>query len=135
MPFVCDSPPPALPPKKRQSAASPTPVAVVAPMTRGSSLPCNDHRPVRHELCGVCRCNERREDVTVFLCSCRGMSRSSTSGVSPGGAIPTVETLLVCLRAAVWENSASLMNSCPPWSMTAGSALETPAVRRLVRIH
>ncbi|XP_011479849.1 rap guanine nucleotide exchange factor 1 isoform X7 [Oryzias latipes] len=39
------SPPPALPPKKRQSAASPTPVAVVAPMTRGSSLPCNDHRP------------------------------------------------------------------------------------------
>ncbi|KAF6729133.1 Rap guanine nucleotide exchange factor 1 [Oryzias melastigma] len=39
------SPPPALPPKKRQSAPSPTPVAVVAPMTRGSSLPCNDHRP------------------------------------------------------------------------------------------
>uniref|UniRef100_A0A3B3DDL5 Rap guanine nucleotide exchange factor (GEF) 1b n=1 Tax=Oryzias melastigma TaxID=30732 RepID=A0A3B3DDL5_ORYME len=38
-------PPPALPPKKRQSAPSPTPVAVVAPMTRGSSLPCNDHRP------------------------------------------------------------------------------------------
>uniref|UniRef100_A0A3P9LZW5 CRK SH3-binding GNRP n=1 Tax=Oryzias latipes TaxID=8090 RepID=A0A3P9LZW5_ORYLA len=40
-----ENPPPALPPKKRQSAASPTPVAVVAPMTRGSSLPCNDHRP------------------------------------------------------------------------------------------
>ncbi|XP_013862015.1 rap guanine nucleotide exchange factor 1b isoform X4 [Austrofundulus limnaeus] len=38
------SPPPALPPKKRQSAPSPTPVAVVAPMSRGSSLPCNDHR-------------------------------------------------------------------------------------------
>uniref|UniRef100_A0AAX7UQ43 CRK SH3-binding GNRP n=1 Tax=Astatotilapia calliptera TaxID=8154 RepID=A0AAX7UQ43_ASTCA len=33
------SPPPALPPKKRQSAPSPTPVAVVAPMSRGSSLP------------------------------------------------------------------------------------------------
>uniref|UniRef100_A0A3B3DEJ0 CRK SH3-binding GNRP n=1 Tax=Oryzias melastigma TaxID=30732 RepID=A0A3B3DEJ0_ORYME len=40
-----ENPPPALPPKKRQSAPSPTPVAVVAPMTRGSSLPCNDHRP------------------------------------------------------------------------------------------
>uniref|UniRef100_A0A672ICD1 CRK SH3-binding GNRP n=1 Tax=Salarias fasciatus TaxID=181472 RepID=A0A672ICD1_SALFA len=37
-------PPPALPPKKRQSAPSPTPVAVVAPMSRGSSLPCSDHR-------------------------------------------------------------------------------------------
>lgn len=43
---VC-SPPPALPPKKRQSAPSPTPVAVVAPMSRGSSLPCSDHRQVR----------------------------------------------------------------------------------------
>uniref|UniRef100_A0A8C6KVV1 CRK SH3-binding GNRP n=1 Tax=Nothobranchius furzeri TaxID=105023 RepID=A0A8C6KVV1_NOTFU len=41
------SPPPALPPKKRQSAPSPTPVAVVAPMSRGSSLPCSDHR--QHE--------------------------------------------------------------------------------------
>uniref|UniRef100_A0A8C6KTM2 CRK SH3-binding GNRP n=1 Tax=Nothobranchius furzeri TaxID=105023 RepID=A0A8C6KTM2_NOTFU len=40
-------PPPALPPKKRQSAPSPTPVAVVAPMSRGSSLPCSDHR--QHE--------------------------------------------------------------------------------------
>ncbi|KAM6902409.1 rap guanine nucleotide exchange factor 1b [Xenentodon cancila] len=39
-----ENPPPALPPKKRQSAPSPTPVAVVAPMTRGSSLPCSDHR-------------------------------------------------------------------------------------------
>ncbi|XP_047228214.1 rap guanine nucleotide exchange factor 1b isoform X6 [Girardinichthys multiradiatus] len=39
-----ENPPPALPPKKRQSAPSPTPVAVVAPMSRGSSLPCNDHR-------------------------------------------------------------------------------------------
>uniref|UniRef100_A0A7N6ALJ7 CRK SH3-binding GNRP n=1 Tax=Anabas testudineus TaxID=64144 RepID=A0A7N6ALJ7_ANATE len=35
------SPPPALPPKKRQSAPSPTRVAVVAPMSRGSSLPCS----------------------------------------------------------------------------------------------
>ncbi|XP_076742758.1 rap guanine nucleotide exchange factor 1b isoform X4 [Maylandia zebra] len=39
-----ENPPPALPPKKRQSAPSPTPVAVVAPMSRGSSLPCSDHR-------------------------------------------------------------------------------------------
>uniref|UniRef100_A0A673ALV7 CRK SH3-binding GNRP n=1 Tax=Sphaeramia orbicularis TaxID=375764 RepID=A0A673ALV7_9TELE len=31
----------ALPPKKRQSAPSPTRVAVVAPMSRGSSLPCS----------------------------------------------------------------------------------------------
>ncbi|KAL7377411.1 hypothetical protein ABVT39_027202 [Epinephelus coioides] len=38
------SPPPALPPKKRQSAPSPTRVAVVAPMSRGSSLPCSVHR-------------------------------------------------------------------------------------------
>ncbi|XP_034048984.1 rap guanine nucleotide exchange factor 1b isoform X9 [Thalassophryne amazonica] len=38
------SPPPALPPKKRQSAPSPTRVAVVAPMSRGSSLPCTVHR-------------------------------------------------------------------------------------------
>uniref|UniRef100_A0A673WI51 CRK SH3-binding GNRP n=1 Tax=Salmo trutta TaxID=8032 RepID=A0A673WI51_SALTR len=36
-----DAPPPALPPKKRQSASSPTRVAVVAPMSRGSSLPCS----------------------------------------------------------------------------------------------
>uniref|UniRef100_A0A673W9A7 CRK SH3-binding GNRP n=1 Tax=Salmo trutta TaxID=8032 RepID=A0A673W9A7_SALTR len=39
-----DAPPPALPPKKRQSASSPTRVAVVAPMSRGSSLPCSVHR-------------------------------------------------------------------------------------------
>ena len=45
-----DSPPPALPPKKRQSAPSPTPVAVVAPMSRGSSLPCSDHRQVKDLL-------------------------------------------------------------------------------------
>ncbi|XP_068191044.1 rap guanine nucleotide exchange factor 1b isoform X11 [Antennarius striatus] len=38
------SPPPALPPKKRQSAPSPPRVAVVAPMSRGSSLPCSVHR-------------------------------------------------------------------------------------------
>lgn len=38
------SPPPALPPKKRQSAPSPTRVAVVPPMSRGSSLPCSVHR-------------------------------------------------------------------------------------------
>uniref|UniRef100_A0A8C7HY01 CRK SH3-binding GNRP n=1 Tax=Oncorhynchus kisutch TaxID=8019 RepID=A0A8C7HY01_ONCKI len=36
-----DAPPPALPPKKRQSASSPTRVAVVATMSRGSSLPCS----------------------------------------------------------------------------------------------
>nr|XP_029503189.1 rap guanine nucleotide exchange factor 1-like isoform X5 [Oncorhynchus nerka] len=39
------SPPPALPPKKRQSASSPTRVAVVATMSRGSSLPCSVHSP------------------------------------------------------------------------------------------
>ncbi|XP_024252794.2 rap guanine nucleotide exchange factor 1 isoform X3 [Oncorhynchus tshawytscha] len=39
-----DTPPPALPPKKRQSAPSPTRVAVVSPMSRGSSLPCSVHR-------------------------------------------------------------------------------------------
>ncbi|KAM4634314.1 rap guanine nucleotide exchange factor 1b isoform 2-T2 [Polymixia lowei] len=43
------SPPPALPPKKRQSAPSPTRVAVVAPMSRGSSLPCSVHRPQDYE--------------------------------------------------------------------------------------
>uniref|UniRef100_A0A673AJ36 CRK SH3-binding GNRP n=1 Tax=Sphaeramia orbicularis TaxID=375764 RepID=A0A673AJ36_9TELE len=43
--YVCvQHPPPALPPKKRQSAPSPTRVAVVAPMSRGSSLPCSVHR-------------------------------------------------------------------------------------------
>ncbi|XP_050928910.1 rap guanine nucleotide exchange factor 1b isoform X10 [Lates calcarifer] len=39
-----ENPPPALPPKKRQSAPSPTRVAVVAPMSRGSSLPSSVHR-------------------------------------------------------------------------------------------
>lgn len=42
-----NSPPPALPPKKRQSAPSPTRVAVVAPMSRatsGSSLPVGINR-------------------------------------------------------------------------------------------
>ncbi|XP_056875580.1 rap guanine nucleotide exchange factor 1b isoform X17 [Takifugu flavidus] len=43
-----ENPPPALPPKKRQSAPSPTRVAVVAPMSRGSSLPCSVHRQVRN---------------------------------------------------------------------------------------
>ncbi|XP_034048976.1 rap guanine nucleotide exchange factor 1b isoform X3 [Thalassophryne amazonica] len=43
------SPPPALPPKKRQSAPSPTRVAVVAPMSRGSSLPCTVHRQQEYE--------------------------------------------------------------------------------------
>ncbi|KAL0965164.1 hypothetical protein UPYG_G00277580 [Umbra pygmaea] len=43
------SPPPALPPKKRQSASSPTRVAVVAPMSRGSSLPCRAHRRHQHQ--------------------------------------------------------------------------------------
>ncbi|KAM9325890.1 rap guanine nucleotide exchange factor 1 [Gastrophryne carolinensis] len=43
-----NSPPPALPPKKRQSAPSPTRVAVVAPMSRatsGSSLPLGINTP------------------------------------------------------------------------------------------
>ncbi|KAG8432742.1 hypothetical protein GDO86_017110, partial [Hymenochirus boettgeri] len=43
-----NSPPPALPPKKRQSAPSPTRVAVVAPMSRatsGSSLPIGMNTP------------------------------------------------------------------------------------------
>ncbi|KAM3599653.1 uncharacterized protein V6R79_009070 [Siganus canaliculatus] len=44
-----ESPPPALPPKKRQSAPSPTRVAVVAPMSRGSSLPCSVHRQQDYE--------------------------------------------------------------------------------------
>ncbi|XP_071207895.1 rap guanine nucleotide exchange factor 1b isoform X4 [Salvelinus alpinus] len=44
-----DTPPPALPPKKRQSASSPTRVAVVAPMSRGSSLPCSVHRQQDYE--------------------------------------------------------------------------------------
>uniref|UniRef100_A0A674DY53 CRK SH3-binding GNRP n=1 Tax=Salmo trutta TaxID=8032 RepID=A0A674DY53_SALTR len=43
------SPPPALPPKKRQSAPSPTRVAVVTPMSRGSSLPCSVHRRQDYE--------------------------------------------------------------------------------------
>lgn len=47
--FLSVSSPPALPPKKRQSAPSPTRVAVVAPMSRatsGSSLPIGICRPV-----------------------------------------------------------------------------------------
>ncbi|XP_055369274.1 rap guanine nucleotide exchange factor 1b isoform X8 [Betta splendens] len=44
-----ENPPPALPPKKRQSAPSPTRVAVVAPMSRGSSLPCSVHRQQDYE--------------------------------------------------------------------------------------
>uniref|UniRef100_A0A8C8H264 CRK SH3-binding GNRP n=1 Tax=Oncorhynchus tshawytscha TaxID=74940 RepID=A0A8C8H264_ONCTS len=44
-----DAPPPALPPKKRQSAPSPTRVAVVSPMSRGSSLPCSVHRRQDYE--------------------------------------------------------------------------------------
>ncbi|KAM3599648.1 uncharacterized protein V6R79_009070 [Siganus canaliculatus] len=47
--FSITSPPPALPPKKRQSAPSPTRVAVVAPMSRGSSLPCSVHRQQDYE--------------------------------------------------------------------------------------
>ncbi|KAM9794781.1 rap guanine nucleotide exchange factor 1b isoform X8 [Syngnathus typhle] len=47
--YVSPIPPPALPPKKRQSAPSPTRVAVVAPMSRGSSLPCGVHRQHDHE--------------------------------------------------------------------------------------
>lgn len=49
IPVVSCSPPPALPPKKRQSAPSPTRVTVVAPMSRatsGSSLPVGINRQV-----------------------------------------------------------------------------------------
>uniref|UniRef100_A0A3B3ZLX1 CRK SH3-binding GNRP n=1 Tax=Periophthalmus magnuspinnatus TaxID=409849 RepID=A0A3B3ZLX1_9GOBI len=42
--------PPALPPKKRQSAPSPTRVAVVAPMSRGSSLPCSQQQDYEQEF-------------------------------------------------------------------------------------
>ncbi|XP_053710764.1 rap guanine nucleotide exchange factor 1b isoform X2 [Synchiropus splendidus] len=48
-PGLKENPPPALPPKKRQSAPSPTRVAVVAPMSRGSSLPCSVHRQQDYE--------------------------------------------------------------------------------------
>lgn len=51
--MVCFSPPPALPPKKRQSAPSPTRVAVVAPMSRatsGSSLPLGINRQVMQPI-------------------------------------------------------------------------------------
>lgn len=66
-----NSPPPALPPKKRQSAPSPTRVAVVAPMSRGSSLPCSVHRQVR-----VCPSslhskyliyNETKKKICIFV--------------------------------------------------------------------
>ncbi|XP_066222945.1 rap guanine nucleotide exchange factor 1 isoform X9 [Saccopteryx leptura] len=56
---VDNSPPPALPPKKRQSAPSPTRVAVVAPMSRatsGSSLPVGINR---QDLDGECYAQRR----------------------------------------------------------------------------
>ncbi|KAM8802002.1 rap guanine nucleotide exchange factor 1 isoform 11-T11 [Rhynchonycteris naso] len=56
---VDNSPPPALPPKKRQSAPSPTRVAVVAPMSRatsGSSLPVGVNR---QDLDGECYAQRR----------------------------------------------------------------------------
>ncbi|XP_028378218.1 rap guanine nucleotide exchange factor 1 isoform X3 [Phyllostomus discolor] len=56
---VDNSPPPALPPKKRQSAPSPTRVAVVAPMSRatsGSSLPVGINR---QDLDGDCYAQRR----------------------------------------------------------------------------
>ncbi|XP_058380324.1 rap guanine nucleotide exchange factor 1 isoform X2 [Diceros bicornis minor] len=69
---VDNSPPPALPPKKRQSAPSPTRVAVVAPMSRatsGSSLPI-----------GI-----NRQDFDVDCCAQRRLSGGSHSygGESP----------------------------------------------------
>ncbi|XP_037014412.2 rap guanine nucleotide exchange factor 1 isoform X3 [Artibeus jamaicensis] len=56
---VDNSPPPALPPKKRQSAPSPTRVAIVAPMSRatsGSSLPVGINR---QDLDGDCYAQRR----------------------------------------------------------------------------
>ncbi|KAJ7988246.1 hypothetical protein DPEC_G00321600 [Dallia pectoralis] len=43
------SPPPALPPKKRQSATSPTRVSVVSPISQGSSLTSRAHRRQDYE--------------------------------------------------------------------------------------
>uniref|UniRef100_G1PC22 CRK SH3-binding GNRP n=1 Tax=Myotis lucifugus TaxID=59463 RepID=G1PC22_MYOLU len=57
---VDNSPPPALPPKKRQSAPSPTRVAVVAPMSRatsGSSLPVGINR--QEDFDGDCYAQRR----------------------------------------------------------------------------
>lgn len=124
------SPPPALPPKKRQSAPSPTRVAVVAPMSRGSSLPCSVHRQVSVShfiLFLFIRTSCRGK--SFYLCHNRTLSKSSSRGVSPVGANHMEATLPACLPAAAWENSASLTNSFPLWSRTVVSVHETPAVK------
>lgn len=106
---VC-SPPPALPPKKRQSAPSPTRVAVVAPMSRGSSLPCSVHRQVndqcsqRSRSATKPRCLVRVGKTIDFFSSCssRTTSRSSCRGVFPAAASLTAATHHACRLVAAW---------------------------------
>ncbi|XP_032933330.1 rap guanine nucleotide exchange factor 1 isoform X6 [Catharus ustulatus] len=76
-----NSPPPALPPKKRQSAPSPTRVAVVAPMSRatsGSSLPVGINRQVT-------KCLLKPQDFDV---DCYAQRRLSGGSHSYGGESP-----------------------------------------------
>nr|XP_030142187.1 rap guanine nucleotide exchange factor 1 isoform X11 [Taeniopygia guttata] len=76
-----NSPPPALPPKKRQSAPSPTRVAVVAPMSRatsGSSLPVGINRQVTKYLL-------KPQDFDV---DCYAQRRLSGGSHSYGGESP-----------------------------------------------
>lgn len=133
---VC-SPPPALPPKKRQSAPSPTRVAVVAPMSRGSSLPCSVHRQVKDQGSlrkTFCMCGKTNVFFLLLcFCSSRTTSRSFCRGVSQAAASLTAATRHAFHLAAAWGSSASLTSNCPPWSRTAASVHGTPAVRRLVR--
>lgn len=133
-----NSPPPALPPKKRQSAPSPTRVAVVAPMSRGSSLPCSVHRQVSNWVRWQIKFSSvQRPKYSLRTCaiclSSRTTSRSSCRDASLGGVSLTGVTLHACLHAAVWGNLASRMSSSPPLTRTAVSVLVTPAARLSVR--
>lgn len=90
MPVVSCSPPPALPPKKRQSAPSPTRVAVVAPMSRatsGSSLPVGINRQVmaqpRCENPGECAGNWSQSSKRC--CDLQLHARPCSSQPAPDG--------------------------------------------------
>lgn len=152
------SPPPALPPKKRQSAPSPTRVAVVAPMSRttsGSSLPVGINRQVTYIKTPFGNDRDRIAVVTVdllkraggesawqksvnwpgFSSSCPFFAcRILTPIATPSGdclavASPTEGSPLASPHTTAWASSANRMSSSLPWTVTAGSAPAIQAVK------
>ncbi|TRY95070.1 hypothetical protein DNTS_004698 [Danionella cerebrum] len=94
--------PPALPPKKRQSASSPTRIAVVAPMSRGlcglrqrrfSGGSCDGDSPGGHSPCGSLKKLSRSEERLTGLERDSGQGSRNTSCETLEGYDPDYDFL------------------------------------------